>query len=132
MNQLQTNDQVKNLINIRKSLKRGKAGNLAENSAFLDFLAIQKQMTAEIDATWDVIKERMDQYDIKKIDGDWGYITMAERKNFSIAGLVAPRFTKRVLDNSQVAAYMKLHKNNLPTGVAMSTSRFLQKKIKLA
>lgn len=131
MNQLTTNDQVRNLVNIRKSLKRGKAGNLAENAAFLDFLKIQQQMTAEIDKTWDVVKERMQQYDIKKIDGDWGHITMAERKNFSINGRVTDSFTKKVLDTSKVSQYFKLYKK-LPAGVALSTTKYLSKKIEVA
>jgi predicted metal-dependent peptidase len=124
------NDQVKSLIQIRKSLARGKAGNLAENKAFMDFLQIQQEMTAEFEKTWDVVKERMEEYGVTKISGDFGYITMAERKTFS--GAAAPRFMKKVLDSTKVKAYMELHRGNLPEGVKVSTTRFLQKKIKLA
>jgi hypothetical protein len=123
------NDQVRNLVQIRKSLKRGKAGNLAENQAFLEFLAIQKQLESEFEATWSVIRERMEQYDIKSVKGSWGHITMAERQNFS--GSASPRFMKKVLDSSKLKAYMKLHKNQLPEGVKVSTTRYLSKKITL-
>lgn len=129
MNKIATNDQVKNLVQIRKSLKRGKAGNLAENQAFLDFLALQAQMTTEFDKTWAVIKERMEQYDITKISGDFGYITVAERKNYS--GTPAPTFFKRVLDTSKINAYVKLNSGKLPKGIKVTTTRFLQKKITL-
>lgn len=128
MKQVTTSDQVKNLIQIRKSLARGKTGNLADNAAFVDFLKIQKQLSTEIEATWDVIKQRMEQYDIDKINGDWGYITMAERKTYS--GSPAPRFTKNVLDTSKINAFVKLN-SKLPAGIKVTTSRFLQKKISL-
>lgn len=130
MSKLQTNDQVKNLIQIRKSLARGKAGNLAENAAFLDFLRIQQEMTTEFEKTWEVVKDRMEQYDIKSIKGDWGHITMAQRKTYS--GAAAPRFMKKVLDTDKIKAYVTLHKGNLPEGVSLKATLYLQKKIKLA
>lgn len=127
---MNTNDQVKTLVQIQKSLARGKAGNLAENKAFLDFLRIQAEMTKQIDETWDIVKEKMIEHDIQKIDGEWGYITMAERKTFS--GSAAPRFMKKVLDTAKVKAYSDLYHGKLPEGVKLSTTRFLQKKVKLA
>lgn len=130
MNQITTtNDQVKNLIQIRKSLARGKAGNLAENRAFLDFLAIQQQMTAEINETWDVIKERMLQYDIKKIDGDWGSIQFVPISNYEAAGKVAPRFFKQVLDGAEIRHYMKNH-GKAPAGVLIKKVTQFKKSIK--
>lgn len=129
MKQSTTNDQVRNLVQIRKSLARGKAGKLADNQAFMDFLAIQKQLESEFEATWSVIRAQMEQYGISSIKGDWGYVTMAQRTNFS--GASTPRFMKKVLDTSKVKAYMKLHGDKLPDGVKMSTTRFLQKKITL-
>lgn len=123
------NNQVKNLIQIRKSLARGKAGNLAENQAFLDFLAIQQEMTAEFDKTWAVIQSRMEEYDIKSIKGDFGHITLAERKSF--IGSPAPRFTKRVLDTTKINAYLSLNKR-LPAGLTLKTTKYLSKRIKVA
>jgi hypothetical protein len=129
MNQLATKDQVKNLIAIRKSIKRGKAGNLAENPAFLDFIAIQRQVNEEINKTWEVIEDRMTEFDIKSIKGDWGHITFAERQNFKLSGRVTPSFTKRVLDNEKVRGYFNLYKK-LPAGISLSTTKYLSKKIK--
>lgn len=122
------NDQVKNLVQIRKSLSRGQAGKLASNQAFLDFLAIQQQLTAELDKTWAVVQDRMTQYNVKSISGDFGYITMAERKTF-VSDSPAPRFTKRVLDAGKVRAYEKLH-GKLPEGIGITITPYLSKKIK--
>jgi predicted DNA binding CopG/RHH family protein len=120
-------NQTKTLIQIRKSLERGKAGNLAENQAFLDFLQIQKEMTAEFDKTWAVIKQRMEQYDIKSIKGEWGYITLAPRTTFS--GVSSRRFMKLALDTDKVKSYYSLYKK-LPEGVKMAQTKYLSKRIK--
>jgi hypothetical protein len=120
-------NQTKTLIQIRKSLERGKAGNLAENKAFLDFLQIQKEMTAEFDKTWAVIKQRMEQYDIQKIDGQWGHITLAERTTYS--GVSSRRFMKLALDTDKVKSYYSLYKK-LPEGVKMAQTKYLSKRIK--
>lgn len=121
------NDQVKTLIQLRKSLERNKTGSLSSNKAFQDFLRVQAEVTAEIDKTWATVQSVMLEHNITKIDGEWGYITMAERKSF--AGSPAPRFLKKVLDTSKVAAYMKLH-SKLPEGVTMNTTKYLSKRIK--
>jgi hypothetical protein len=124
-----TSDQVKSLIQIQKSLARGKAGNLAENKAFLDFIQIQKEVTEQFEATWAVVQELMEKHDVKSIKGDWGYVTMSERKNFK--GSPAPRFMKKVIDTAKVSAYMKISNGILPKGIEMTTTKYLAKKIKV-
>lgn len=126
-----TNDQVKNLIQIRKSLKRGKAGKLANNQAFLDFLTIQKQITAEIDATWDTIREQMAEHNIKTIKGDWGSIGFTKPvDSFKADGKVDSKFTKPVLDTSKVKAYFALN-GKLPKNVLNRSYVKFYKKITL-
>lgn len=123
------NDNVKTLVQIRKSLARNKNGALSSNQAFLDFLRVQAEITAEINKTWATVQSVMAEHDITKIDGPWGYITMAERKSF--AGSATPRFMKKVLDSSKVTAYLKLT-GKLPQGVTMKTTKYLSKQIKAA
>jgi hypothetical protein len=125
------NDQVQNLIQIRNSLKRGKAGNLAENKAFLDFITIQKQLEAEFEATWRVIRERMEQYDIQSIKGDWGAVQFVPYPTYKADGKVAPRFTKQTLDGAEIRHYMKNHSGQAPKGVKVATSMRFRKDIKL-
>jgi hypothetical protein len=125
------NDQVTNLIQIRKSLARGNAGKLAANRAFLDFIAIQKQLTAEFDKTWAVIREQMDKHDITKIEGDFGVIQYVPYPTYSVDGKVAPRFFKKVLDGAEIKHYMKKH-SKAPAGVEVNTSLRFRKNIKEA
>lgn len=126
---LQTNDQVRNLVQIRKSLSRGKAGNLAENAAFADFLTIQSQLISEIEAVWGVIFEKMDEYDITQIKGSFGSLSMAERKNWKADKPLPARFYKQVLDTSKLNLLDKAGEK-LPKGAFFTTTRFLQKRIK--
>lgn len=128
----QTNDQVKNLVQIRKSLKRGKAGSLSTNQAFMDFLAIQKQVTTEIDATWAIIREQMETYDVKQLKGDWGSIGFTKPiDSFKIDGKVDSKFTKPVLDTDKIKAYMQLN-DKLPKNVINLPYIRFYKKISLA
>jgi hypothetical protein len=125
------NDQVNNLIQIRNSLKRGKAGNLAENRAFLDFITIQKQLESEFEATWAVIRERMEQYDIQSIkERRLGSRRLRSLPNLQTEGKVAPRFTKQTLDGSEIRHYMKNHSNQAPKGIKVINSLRFRKNIK--
>lgn len=112
---------------LRKSIATVK--QLDNSQQFLDFLRYQAEVQAEIEATWAVVRERMDKYDVTKLSGDWGYITMAERRSFKATGKVAPRFFKQTLDSTKVSAYEKIS-GHLPAGVDQSSTKFLQKRIK--
>lgn len=124
------NDQVKNLIQIRKSLARNKNGALSQNKAFLDFLKIQAELTAEIDATWATVRSTMDAYDIQKMDGDWGSIQFVPYPTYKAAGKVAPRFFKQVLDGEEIKHYMKKHAGKTPAGIKLTISQRFRKDIK--
>lgn len=130
MKQLQTTDQIKYLVQIRKSLERGKAGNLAENAAFADFLTIQSQLVSEIEAVWGVVFEKMDEYDITQIKGSWGSLSMAERKNWKADKPLPARFYKQVLDTTKLSLLDKAGEK-LPKGAFYTTTKFLQKRIKV-
>lgn len=121
--------QIKDLTRIRKSLQTSKSSDMKNSEAFLDFLTIQSEVTKELEKTWQVVKQQMDLYGITKIDGDWGHILLAERKNWLITGSLAPRFYRRVADTGKLAAYYKLH-DKPPTGTTLSTTKYLTKKIK--
>lgn len=77
------------------------------------------------------IKEAMIANDVKKIDGDWGYITLAERTNYKATDITAvpKKFTKLSLDTTKVKAAATLT-GELPKGVTESTTQFITKKLK--
>ncbi len=101
---------------------------LTTTSVFDDFLALQKLQKA-INTTWDTIQALMEANDIKKIDGDWGYITLAERKLFVATGELPPRFYKRMLDSAKIKAHETMT-GKLPENVATKSTLYLSKRIK--
>ena len=74
------------------------------------------------------ILEAMIASNVQKINGDWGYITLATRTTYTEDGKVAPRFTKQVLDNTKVKAYHVMN-GELPAGVGIKETKYLTKKI---
>lgn len=82
----------------------------------------------------DVIKQvqaAMEENGITKLEGDWGYITLAERTSYKATNIdeVAPRFLKKTLDTTKVKAEATL-KGELPKGVEESKTKYITKKFK--
>lgn len=75
------------------------------------------------------ILEAMKAHNIRKIEGEWGYITLATRQTFKAIGTLAPRFTKVTMDSTKVKAHYTLT-GNLPANVEVSETEYLTKKIK--
>jgi hypothetical protein len=85
----------------------------------------------QIDATWTKVKEVMVANNIKSIKGEWGSITIAERKVFKALDLatVPAKFIKKVLDTTKIGSAFTLE-GKLPKGIEMSTTQYLTKRIK--
>jgi hypothetical protein len=101
---------------------------LVQNEAFVEFLGLQKRLQTQIDDAWRNLQELMEVQGVKSIKGDWGYITLAERKTLRTAVQLPPRFYKKVLDPSKVKAYRTMS-GHLPEGVTETTTNYLSKKV---
>lgn len=90
-----------------------------------------KELKAKHDEVIEQIKQAMIDNGVQKIDGDWGYITLAERVSYKADNIdeVAPRFTKRTLDATKVKAEVTL-KGDLPKGVEETRTQYITKKLK--
>jgi hypothetical protein len=77
------------------------------------------------------IKEAMIANGVVKIDGDWGYITLAERTTYQAKDLdlVPMEFTKPTLDTAKVKASAVLA-GKLPTGVTEVKTQYITKRLK--
>lgn len=124
-----TNDQVKNLVQIKKSLGRSAAGKLAANSALPDFLYIEKAILSEFKAINAIIRSQMEEYDLNCVEGPWGALGFTTPIDlFKADGEIGNKFTKRVLDTDKVKAYMQLN-NKLPRNVINLPYRKLYKRL---
>jgi len=101
---------------------------LVQSEAFTEFLALQNSLQQQIDDGWTALQQLMEAQGVKKIKGDWGYITLTERENLKEIAPLPPRFYKKVLDTSKVRAY-RMMKGELPEGVTRTTTIYLSKKV---
>lgn len=94
-------------------------------------IAALKDQQDQVNATWNEVEAKMIEHDIKSIKGDFGSLTIAERTTYKAFDLtdVPPRFIKKVLDSTKVAAQAKLT-NELPKGVTSSVTKYLTKRLK--
>lgn len=90
-----------------------------------------KEMKAKHDEIIEKIKEAMIANDVEKIDGDWGYITLAERTSYKAENIseVDEKYLKPTLDTSKVKAEATLT-GELPKGVTESKTKYITKKLK--
>lgn len=90
-----------------------------------------KELKAKHDEVVEQIKEAMIANGVTKIDGDWGYITLAERTSYKAEDImqVPRKFIKPTLDTSKVKAEATLT-GKLPAGVSESTTQYITKKLK--
>lgn len=103
---------------------------IASNPAFVEMLQQQRDLSQRINLFWDTVKNAMIDSDIKSIKGDWGYVTLAERKNYKVDMDALPsKFLKKVADTTKIGNYEKLE-GKLPAGVTIEHTRYITKKIK--
>ncbi|HPR10625.1 MAG TPA: hypothetical protein PLJ04_03525 [Candidatus Saccharibacteria bacterium] len=90
-----------------------------------------KELKAKHDEVVEKIKEAMIANGVTKIDGDWGYITLAERVSYKAEDIdqVPDEFLKPTLDTTKVKAEATL-KGVLPAGVSESRTQYITKKLK--
>lgn len=90
-----------------------------------------KEAKEAADQATEQIKQAMIDNNVTKIDGDWGYITLAERSVYKAEDIdkISPRFTKKALDSGKIRAEFTL-KGKLPTGVAESKTQYITKRFK--
>lgn len=90
-----------------------------------------KELKEQHDKVVAQIQQAMIENGVQKIEGDWGYITLAERTSYKASDIseVAPRFTKKTLDAAKVKAEATLT-GKLPKGVEESKTQYITKKLK--
>lgn len=99
-----------------------------QGSDFLQFIELQKELTSQIEAAWHEIQTTMLDHDVSSIKGDWGYISVAERRNWKATDL-PPRFYKQTLDTARLNSMFKLG-DAIPKGASFTTTNYLAKRIK--
>lgn len=90
-----------------------------------------KELKAKHDEIVERVKEAMIENGVQRIDGDWGYITLAERVGYKADNIseVDKQYTKPTLDTAKVKAQATLT-GELPAGVTETRTQYITKKFK--
>jgi len=100
-------------------------------TAFAKLETHYKQMEKAAKEAAEQIKDAMIEAGVQRIDGEWGYITLAERTNYKAEDLEAidQKYLKFTLDTTKVKAEATLT-GKLPKGVVESKTQYITKKLK--
>lgn len=95
--------------------------------------AMYKEMKAHHDTLIAQIMEAMQTNGVTRLDGEWGYITLAERTTYKADDIteVDEQYLKPTLDTTKVKAQAVLT-GALPAGVTESKTQYITKKLKEA
>lgn len=98
---------------------------------YAEIEAQYKAAKEHAEAITEQIKQAMIDNGVTKIDGDWGYITLAERTSYSTKDIssVPKQFIKPTLDGAKIKAAVVLA-NKLPKGVIETKTQYITKKLK--
>lgn len=93
-----------------------------------------KELKAKHDEVIAQITEAMIANGVTKLEGEWGYITLAERTTYKLEDGVdiselPAEFSKLTLDTTKVKAEATL-RGKLPAGVVESKTQYITKKLK--
>lgn len=98
---------------------------------FAEAEAELKVLKEKHDEAIEQIKEAMIKNSVTRLDGDWGYITLAERTTYKTDNVegVDEKYLKSTLDTAKVRAEAVLT-GTLPAGVTEFKTQYITKKLK--
>lgn len=104
---------------------------LIKNPVVQQFLELQSRVNEKAALAWKNIEKQMIEADIKKVSGDWGSLTIAERLDFDIDDeQLAPRFKKTVADTTKIRTIYQLDRKPI-AGAIPKYKRYLVKRLKI-
>lgn len=121
---------VINIVTQQKEIA-AKESELMQNPRFVEFMQAKNKLDVAEVLMWESIQQQMEKYDVKKIKGDWGSVTLVEKATFKVPDIdeIDDKFIKKAPDLKKIGVHYKLT-DKLPKGVLTGTSRYLLKKIK--
>lgn len=123
-------EQATELVEEQLALEAKRTALMEDNPQLAELLIQEKSFQDKSALMWESIFQSMKKHDIKTIKGDWGYITVAERRNFKADLEELPaKFLKKEADKKKIGSYFDLT-GKLPKGVTTSVTQYLTKKIK--
>lgn len=127
-NEDEVKKDVESILSLEKQLADTEAELMADEK-FRSFLTFQKKAKESISVYWQTIENAMINNDIKKISGDWGYLTIVEKLSFDYTDELPRSYKKLVPDEKKIADTFRL--NGKPVkGTTPKYRKYLRKGIK--
>lgn len=101
---------------------------LNKPETFESFVKQAKELQNVLEDAWTQIEDQMLKHNVTSIKGEWGSLSIAERKNWK-GDKLPPRFYKQTLNTAKLNSMLKLGEK-LPKGASYTTTQYLTKKIK--
>jgi hypothetical protein len=97
---------------------------LEGSQAFLDFLVLHKQVA---DA-WERVEAALLTSRTKSVKGEWGSLSIGERKSWHVETELPPEYYKKQLDTKKLNALYNA--DILPTGVDYTVTAYMTRRLK--
>lgn len=103
--------------------------DIAKPADFAQFVQAAKELQNQLDMAWGLVEQQMIDRGVKKLTGDWGTISQAERINWKVnVNAVDPYYLKPAADTKKLRAAFEA--GELPDGADFTTSVYITKRIK--
>lgn len=120
-------EEVKGVLQLEGQLSQLET-ELSQNEDFKKFIEFQKEVRDKSAEVFKKIEQTMIDNDIKSVKGDWGSLTIVERKSWTYDVEVLPKkFIKKVVDTTKVDTAYKLE-GTPPKGATFVTKKGLMKR----
>jgi hypothetical protein len=113
---------MKSLINLQDV-------DITKPEQFAKFVAAAKEIQGQLDAAWGYVEQSMLDGNVTQLKGEWGTVSLAERKNWKATTVLPPRYYKQTLDTAKLNFLYKAGEQ-LPAGAEFTTSQYITKRIK--
>ena len=118
-------------MQLEKQLDEARTQLMDLDPRFKQFIELEQRVKEESSRIWTVIRDQMNQHDIRKISGDWGSITLVEKIGGWTTELdkLPRRYVKKVANTEALTMDYNLT-NIVPAGATPNYTKYLLKKIK--
>lgn len=106
-----------------------KSLDISKQASFAAFVEQAKEVQAQLDLAWGLVEQQMLDRDVKQVKGEWGTISVSERRNWKATKELPPRFYKKSLDTARLN-FMQKQGDKLPAGAVMTTTKSITKRLK--
>lgn len=105
-----------------------KALDISKPKQFAEFVSQAQALANVLEEAWGIVEQQMLDRNVKQVKGDWGTLSIAERRNWKITGNLPPRFYKQTVDTAKLN-FLQGRGEKLPKGATLTKTKYITKKL---